>query len=347
MEVTLAGMNNFYLAIIFLIGCAAQGQKALEGSLQIAFYNVENLFHPSDDSLTRDEAFTPEGQRYWSFYRYRQKTNRIAKVILSMSENGPPACIGLAEVENLTVLEDLAATAVLQKYNYKIVHYTSPDRRGIDVAALYQPSLLRLDTSLPLAVKLADDPKFKTRDILYLKMIPRQGRDTLHIYYNHWPSRYGGQAQSEPKRIAAALTLKAHTDSILSLNPSANIIIAGDFNDEWDNISLSEALQAGTPSGENPLINLAALEKVNTGSHRYKGVWSFLDQIIVSQALYVPRATWALAEPKMRVHQPGFLLEEDARYPGLKPYRTFIGFTYQEGFSDHLPVYINLIPVTP
>ena len=328
---------KYFTLLLFLATLFSQAQP--QEALQIAFYNVENLFHPSDDSLTRDEEFTPQGERYWSFYRYKEKSNRTAKVLLSLGAGEPPACVGLAEIENRQVLEDLAQSPVLSKAAYKIVHFESPDRRGIDVGALYRPELLTLDTAVAIPVKWAGSPEFATRDILYLKMIPKAWSDTLHIFFNHWPSRYGGQAQSEPKRMAAAALLKRFCDS-LQAKVGANLIIAGDFNDEWDNKSLLEVLQAAPKKEATELINLAATEALNMGSHRYRGVWSYLDQVIVSAHIFQGQGSTAVVDNRMFTHRPPFLLEKDERFPGKVPFRTFKGYRYHGGFSDHLPVYI-------
>jgi predicted extracellular nuclease len=338
-----AFLNSLLLAILLHVGKPLLTQPA--DTLTIAFYNVENLFHPSDDSLTRDDEFTPQGQRYWSFYRYREKSNRMAKAILSLGKGNPPAVIGLAEVENKQTVDDLTQSAPLRKSNYKTIHFESPDRRGIDVAAMYRPDFIALDTAIAIPVTLKKDPSYVTRDILYLRLIPLAWRDTLHVFFNHWPSRYGGQAQSEPKRKAAAATLKVFTDSILKYQSKASIIIAGDFNDEWTNESLLNVLaakEAGMPSRPNDLINLMASQPANEGSHRYRGTWSFLDQVVVSQALFSQNGYTAIVDQTAFTHQPTFLLEKDEKYPGVKPFRTFVGFKYQAGFSDHLPVYIKI-----
>ena len=186
---------------------------------------------------------------------------------------------------------------------------------------------------------MAKDPNFATRDILYSKLITVNA-DTLHLMYCHWPSRYGGQAQSEPKRILAAQTVRSVTDSILGLNKRAKIIIAGDFNDEWDNISLKNHLVYGS-DGSNNLINLMETLLQNEGSHRYRGVWSYLDQIIVSGGLLDGKGI-EVSNEKAEVCRHSFLLEKDEKYPGQKPFRSFIGMRYHGGFSDHLPIYIDL-----
>ncbi len=315
------------------------GSFAQETYHRIAFYNQENLFDYENDSLIKDEEYLPEGKRHWDQYRYREKSNRMAKAILSIGEWQAPDIVGVCEVENRRVLEDLVHNEVLKKLNYGIVHYDSPDRRGIDVGLLYRKDRVKVHYSKPVQVKNTEDISFKTRDILYVKL--SIAGDTLHLFVNHWPSRYGGQQQSEPKRILAANTLRTVVDSLQAHQKQSKIIIMGDLNDSPENLSVKQYLKAvKNPDEQGELKNLMQELPVNEGSHRYKGEWSYLDQIIVSQVL--------LRQEEIRgnqafVHRPDFLLEVDERYPGKKPFRTFIGLRYQKGFSDHLPVYIDLV----
>lgn len=310
---------------------------------RVAFYNLENLFYPEDDSLKRDGDFTPEGKRNWSYYRYHEKSNHMAKAILSIGEWSAPALVGVAEIENRKVLEDLVQTEVLRKFGYEIIHYESPDRRGIDVGLLYRKNMFTPITTLPIPVSMLDEEGFATRDILYAKgLTPAQ--DTLHLFVCHWPSRYGGQARSEPKRIQAAIQLRYFTDSLQAYRPDASILVMGDFNDEYFNISLKDSLGAAVPerNTEARLFNLmATLPKVE-GSHRYRGTWAYLDQVIVSSSLLDGQGMDIKAK-KAHVTQHPFLLETDDRYPGKVPFRTFIGLKYNGGFSDHLPVYVDLM----
>ena len=316
------------------------GQKT--ASYRIAFYNLENLFHPDNDSTKSDDDFTPEGPYNWNEFRYREKCNRMAKAILSIGEWQPPAIVGVAEIENRQALQDLVSTDVLRKFGYKIIHYESPDNRGIDVAMLYRSEIFTSHYSKAIRVSIPENKRFKTRDILYVKG-SCDNSDTLHLFFNHWPSRYGGQAASEPKRIRAAVTLRKAVDSIQKLGYTTNIIIAGDFNDEWSNISLKDSLQA-KPIKElqqSSLINLMASMPMNMGSHRYRGTWSYLDQIIVSNSLLSYQGTFVVKNSAWVVEHP-FLLETDERYPGKVPFRTFVGRRYNGGFSDHLPIYIDI-----
>lgn len=331
------------LRFIFVVISALQLHGQKNESPRIAFYNLENLFHPSNDSLTNDDEFTPEGMRNWSTYRYHEKVNHMAKAILSIGEWQPPAIVGLAEIENRQTLEDLTNTEVLRKFNYGIVHFDSPDRRGIDVGMIYRQDYFHTITTEAIAVTLKDDPNFKTRDILYTKGVFNTS-DTIHLFFCHWPSRYGGQARSEPKRIRAAVTLREITDSLQNLPYPAYIITAGDLNDEWNNISVKDSLKAKPFKDgiSNGLVNLMATMPVNQGSHRYRGTWSYLDQIIVSGNMLNGDGAIQIKNHSAKVVNHEFLLTTDDRYPGYVPFRTFIGMKYVGGFSDHLPIYVEL-----
>ena len=321
---------------------AQNHDPSAQETFRICYYNLENLFHPSEDSLTNDEEFTPEGGRHWSYYHYLRKINRMAKVMLSAGEWQAPAIIGMEEVECRQVVQDLLNSRVLNKFPYRLVHYESPDRRGIDVALIYRRDRFELIYSKPIAVKIPGQPGYRTRDMLYVKGLAGD-EDTLHIFVCHWPSRYGGQAISEPKRLAASDILRGVVDSILAKNRNANIIIGGDFNDEASNKSLQRLTQPGLDKDSlSPLTNLMSKMEPGTGSHRHHGIWTYLDHIIVSKGL-MNEDPPQISEFKAFVFKESFLLEEDEKYLGQKPYRHFLGYKYHGGFSDHLPVYVDVL----
>lgn len=333
--------------LVFFLG-ASQGEAQFQDSptseaFRICFYNLENLFHPSDDSLTNDEEFTTEGARHWTYFHYQRKINRMAKVILSAGEWDPPAIIGMEEVECREVVNDLIKSRVLNKFPYRPVHYESPDRRGIDVALIYRRDRFELLYSRPIPVKINGQPQYRTRDMLYVKGVAG-GSDTLHLFVCHWPSRYGGQAVSEPKRIAASTALRRVVDSILENRLDAHIIIGGDFNDEAYNESLKQLVKHSSKqdTSGSTLTNLMEYMAPGTGSHRHHGVWTFLDHIVVSESL-LNSVNPRINQHRAFVFRESFLLEEDEKYLGQKPYRHFLGYSYNGGFSDHLPVYVDLI----
>ncbi|MCC5915915.1 MAG: endonuclease/exonuclease/phosphatase family protein [Cryomorphaceae bacterium] len=328
--------------LIMLQACAQQPHDEVRGNkgIRIGFYNVENLFDVYDDSLTMDEAFTPDGNYRWDTYRWNKKTTDLAKVIRNMGGWEPIELLGLCEIENRLVIEKLINHPTLKNAGYEIIHRDSPDRRGIDVGAIYRPEKFKLLDQRFHRLTLPDDDNFRSRDILYIKGLVLG--DTLHVFFNHWPSRYGGQVKSEPKRIAAANLLKEKTDSLLSNLDEPTIIILGDFNDEWDDVSLRKHLQAGKPSDSLLLVNLMSELPTNFGTLRYQGKWGYLDQIIVPQYLLDAGGYWKINNYPDLIYRPDYLLHQDEKYAGEKPFRTFIGFRYQGGYSDHLPIFIDL-----
>lgn len=317
-----------------------------QDSLRIMFYNVENLFDPFDDSLKRDDEFTSEGARHWTWNKFQTKLSHIYKTIISVGNPMPPAIIGLSEIENRFVLNQLVYKTPFSKMDYRIVHEESPDRRGIDVGLLIDPKRVKLLYHEAVPIHFPFAPESKTRDILYSKLLIFN-EDTLHLFVNHWPSRWGGQMVTDPKRKYVADVLKSKTDSILQLNPKANIVIMGDFNDEPHDESLMEHLYARNIEDSTKLINLMlplSLSK-SKGSHKYHGQWGVLDQIIVSKFLVLPSNSIIVKNSTANIFNASFLLEDDIKFMGKKPYRTFTGFKYNGGYSDHLPVFIDIYKV--
>ncbi|WP_372755145.1 endonuclease [Labilibaculum sp.] len=316
------------------------------GDFRFMFYNVENMFDSFDDSLSLDNEFLPMGVRNWTWEKYQRKSQKIAKVFLAAGGWEFPDLIGLAEVENRFVLDGIFKMGYLNKIGYEIIHRESPDRRGIDVALLYQPETFHpMDTSfLKLFYKGASTST--TREILYVKGKTNTD-DILHVFVNHWPSRWGGQLESETKRLEAARLLKGKVAEIVAVNSKALIVIMGDFNDYPNNKSLQKELNALAPQkkySNAKLYNLAYpfVTKTGLGSHKYQGKWGMLDQFIVSGALLNKMGFLYCAPEDMSLFKPNFLLEADYTYFGQKPFRSFIGYKYNDGFSDHLPIILDL-----
>jgi len=207
-------MTLFFVCVIS-IGCI-NAQKQDKDYLRLMFYNVENFFDTEKDPKINDNDFLPEGSMRWTQKRYLDKRNRIARVITNVGEWDPPALVGLCEIENRGVLDDLIKNTPLSKYPYSIVHKESPDPRGIDVALLYRSDYLKCIAQQFIHVKFAD-PRRRTRDILYATFSVSNG-DTLHVFVNHWPSRGGGQKQTEPNRLLTASLVRQKVDSIFSRN---------------------------------------------------------------------------------------------------------------------------------
>lgn len=315
----------------------------------IMFYNCENLFDPIDDPHTSDNEFLPHSRRNWTWQKYQQKLENISKVILATGSE-PPVVIGLAEVENIFVLNQLSTKTGLARFEYKVIHRDSPDPRGIDVGVLYRPSNFRLlaYTYYRVGNNGKAEDQFRSRDIVYLRGVLCPG-DTLHIFFNHWPSRRSNNTSdnNESNRIAVAKVLRSKVDSILKKNEKAQIIIMGDFNDEPDNISITKYLGAvAQVSGNAPLYNWSTQWKKNIawlGTYKFKHQWKLLDQIITSKTL-VPQLGLKnkCITRKAEIFAPSFLLVPDERYGTKRPFRTFNGMKYVGGFSDHLPVLLTL-----
>lgn len=309
------------------------------------FYNVENLFYPGDDSLTNDDDFTPGAVRHWNFYRYQEKLNKIFKTVTAAGGWSGFDLIGLCEVENEQVLYDLINKTPFLKLNYKFLHKNSDDDRGIDVALLYRKGKFKPEEVNFLRIFSPLHKELNTRDILYTKGAVSE--DTLHVFVNHWPSRWNGEKNTREFRNLAAGVLKKAVDSVLSLTPDAKVIIMGDFNDEPNDASLSEYLKACTNPDSvdfNNLFNLSGryLGNSQTGTYKYQGKWQIFDQFIVSSNLLINNNGWFTSSENVIIHQFQFLLEEEKDLPGKKPFRTYRGYRYSGGYSDHLPISITL-----
>ena len=334
-----------YIAVfIVFVTLTIKGQ---DDTFRIMFYNCENLFDTKDDTLSRDEEFLPDGDRKWDNFRFYKKLNNIAKVIIGVGEWQAPAVVGLCEIENRFVLNQLVYETPLKKFGYRILHRESPDWRGIDVACLYRKDVFHPDTFLTIPVRFPFDPDSRTRDILYVK-----GRfysnDSLHLFINHWPSRYGGYLETEKKRQFAATILRRHVDSLLMSSKNCKIMIMGDFNDGPKDASISEILQTRlscVDAERGCLINLMFpyVDSSTSGTLKYRESWDVFDQVIVSQSLLKADSGLSVSPAKAYIYKPAYLLIEDETYMGLKPFRTYYGFKYQGGFSDHLPVWVQIV----
>lgn len=312
------------------------------------FYNTENLMDTINDPKTNDDDFTPEGKYHWTSYRYNHKLQNIYKVITAIGEGTVPEIVTFCEVENKKVISDLITQTPLTRYPYKIVHYESPDPRGIDVGLIYQSNKLKVLESKPIYIRF---PKYlgehQTRHILQCKFLYHQ-TDTFFVFVNHWPSRRSGNTDTEKLRLFTAQQLKNQTDSIFNKNQRAKIIIVGDFNDEPGNNSLTSGLKVHNQLDNvsyHALYNLSVdfLNKYNTGTHKFDGQWLTFDQIIVSGALLLDKNDLHSDTAGARVFNNSFILIPDKKNMGFRPNRTYSGFKYTGGFSDHLPVYLDLL----
>lgn len=340
--------------VLLQMGLKNFDDRSREGrGVRVSFYNVENLFDteidPDPNKILQDD-FTPKGMKGWTPYRYQQKLNNIYKTMSAVGGwGGPPELIGFCELENRKVLEDLLEDTPLHKFGYAIVHEDSPDKRGIDVGFIYRKSKFEVINYESIRVKFPFDTAVRTRDVLHVwgRVL---GKDTLHLFVNHWPSRRGGQAASEPKRSYVASLVRTKIDSLFKINPNTNIVVMGDFNDEVENKSIVEILGAKHDISHlenNDMYNyMYALAKDwKLGSHKYQGHWGTLDHMIVSAPLIKCTEVGKLKASKAgaQIFSARFLLEEDRRFMGLQPFRTYAGPKFLGGFSDHLPIYIDLL----
>ena len=301
---------------IFLSLISSLPILAENSSWRIVSYNVENLFDTQHDTLKNDSSFLPDGMHHWTYRRYQTKIDRIAQVLVNIGGWESVPLVGLCEVENARCLRHLCYK--LRRFHYKYVHYDSPDERGVDVALLYDSTRISILNSQAIPLMLEND---RTRDILYVSAL-YELRDTVHVMLCHLPSQLGGASSSDWKRQHAKSLLQSHIDSILLLQPSANIVLMGDMNT--------------LPQDDlNAMTNLMLpIQKSGLGTHKYQGIWTCLDQFYVSPSL-VSRA-------QTTIFSPPWLMEEDVLYLDLKPRRTYVGYRYNDGYSDHLPIVLTI-----
>jgi exonuclease III len=320
--------------------------RRIDKGIRIMFYNVENLFDMKHDSLKADEEYVTGGSRGWTFNRMLQKEKNLSKVIMSAGGWELPEIIGMCEVENRYVLNLLLKETPLQKFGYKIIHRESPDPRGIDVAMLYRPEKFRPLMNQAIGIRFPFDTLSRTRDILYVKGIVLN-RDTLHLFVNHWPSRFGGYTETVPKRNFVATVLRSKVDSIMKANPNSKIVIMGDFNDEPTDESVARYLKAGMDSlnvEKHGLYDMMAGAGYswNRGTIKSREVWNTIDQFIVSEPLLKAASGLYTMPHFVYIYDAPFLLQDDEAWFGQKPFRTYYGFKYIGGFSDHLPILLDL-----
>lgn len=321
-----------------------QNPQTNKSGIRVMFYNVENLFHPTNDSLKKDDEFTKEGTRYWTYKRYYDKINKVAKTAIALGEWEPPAVIGLCEVENIQCMLDLVKDSPLKKFGYEIVFHDCDDQRGIDVALLYRPKYFNYLSFESIKLNFPEEGSRPTRDILYTKGMV--GTDTLHLFVNHWPSRYGGQLATVPKRNYAAKILRSKFDSINAINPAANIVALGDFNDHPDDESMKDIMSAKktiADMGANDLYNMIWQYEFKKGTHKYDHEWGILDQIVVSRGLLDTASALYSTPERAHIFDANYLLEPEKDGVGKITNRTYIGFKYHGGYSDHLPIYLDVM----
>jgi len=303
--------------------------------LRVVSYNVENLFDYFEDSLTQDDEFLPHQGRYWNKAKYHKKTQQIAQVIMALGGWEAPGLVGLCEIENRYVLQTLTQFTQLKTVGYEIIHKDSPDPRGIDVALLYRPDKFELVDYDFIEINYPFDQASKTRDILYAKGILHNS-DTLHVFMNHWPSKYGGEFETANKRKFVAQQLKRKMDEILSQHKDASLIAMGDFNDTPSSESMSYLSESET------YVNVLSDAEYHYGTHSFANEWSVIDQFVLSARLLDQSSRTSLMANSIKIFNADFLLTEGA-LGNERPFRTYQGPAYLGGFSDHLPIVLDLI----
>ena len=343
-----ASYKSLYVILLIIIFWSCDKQKdqeltdaVVEDTIKIAFYNVENLFDTENDpSNPGDDEFTPAGEMKWTTERYKKKLSMLTRVIEAMEF---PEVVGLAEVENKEVLEDWVSEPTMADHDYRVAHLESNDYRGIDAGLLYRANAFKLLNIEDYIITFPDDLNYRTRDILMVKGI-LENKDTLTIYVNHFPSRRGGQDESESKRIYVATQLRRLIEATFASYEEARIIVMGDFNDEPFNQSIADVLGADKTASEQPqaLFNpMWQLTDKGAGSYNYRDNWQMLDQIILSGELLDEDEDYRYLPNSAKVFKENWLLQSSGKYKGY-PDRTYAGDNYLGGYSDHLPVYIKL-----
>lgn len=346
-------MKNVFLPILLLCGIVAVAQKGATADKYkvgvVAFYNLENLYDTINDPNVSDEEFLPTGDHLYNTAVYTDKISKLSDVLSQIGTEVTPdgfSMLGVAEVENRKVLEDLINQPKLKDRGLKIVHYNSPDVRGVDVGFIYNPKYFKVKHSEKLFVRLAepDGSLHYTRDVLWVSGIYDE-TDTINIFVNHWPSRRGGEEASAPARAAAAGVAKHVIDSLMKINPDTKVILMGDLNDDPTSPSVTEVIGAKGNKADvqrsgmyNPWVDYI---KKGIGTLAYNDSWNLFDQIMLSQAFVVENQKGFFLKDA-RIFSRQFMVTKTGKYKGY-PMRTYDGVIYNGGYSDHFPTYCVLL----
>jgi endonuclease/exonuclease/phosphatase family metal-dependent hydrolase len=341
---------NKYLLLFAFLACynTVIAQKNYK-VFAVGFYNVENLFHPENDTTKLDEDFTPNGDYHYTYEVYNQKLHNIAMVLSKMGTDVTPdgaAIVGIAEIENDLAIKDLLMQPELKERNYQYVWHPTPDVRGISTAFLYNPKYFRLLSSTPLYVDLRKVGQERpTRNVLYIKGI-FAGGDTVHIMVNHWPSRSGGESETMPHRAVAAGVDKRIVDSLMAIDQNTKILIMGDLNDNPTDASVIKVLKAKADTANVTLTDIynpwIKIYKSGRGTEIFQGQWNLLDQIMLSGAfLKNNNNKWKYL--KTQIFKKEFIMHSSGPEAGY-PHRSFtIDRTWDNGYSDHFPTLVYLV----
>lgn len=318
---------------------------------KVVFYNFENLFDTLRDPDIHDEEFQPDGLKKWNSAKYNKKIGNLERVLFDIAaeDKDYPAVIGVSEIENRNVMEDVIAQPKLAPANYRVVHFDSPDARGVDVGFYYRPDVFKLEGSAAIPFRMPGMPNFRTRD--FVTMWGTIEDEPFFFLVSHWPSRLGGKEASAPKRMAAARQVRAIVDSVQRANPATKVVVMGDLNDDATDDSVVEGLGAKGRTRDvqpgdmfNPFIPML---KAGYGTLAYRDEWNLFDNIVVSDNLVTA------PEGELKIQRAGdskfyggifrrpYMIQKEGQYKGY-PLRTFVGNNFQGGFSDHFPVYIYI-----
>lgn len=345
--------NIVILSVVVAMFLSLTTTSAQSKRYTVLFYNVENLFDTIQDPTIYDTEFIPSGVKQWNSAKYNKKLDNLEKLFYSVAQNNKayPTIIGVSEVENRNVLEDIASLEKLLPANYQICHYDGPDARGVDVAFFYRPDQFQYEGSKSIKANIPGAREnFRTRDLLTMwgKI---DGEDFLFLV-SHWPSRRGGQSASAFLREGLAAQIKGICDEARRQNPNIKVVVMGDFNDDPGDKSVSECLGAKLKKNklkEGDMFNpFWQMHKDGYGTLVYNDLWNLFDNIVVSDNVAnAPAGTLELWKPKKaeyygNIFKPEFLFQKEGQYKGY-PLRTYVGNNFQGGWSDHLPVYIYLV----
>ena len=307
--------NLLFILIPFVL--ISQNEK----DIFTMFYNVENFFDTINNPMTNDNEFLPNAKKQWDTHKYNQKIDQLTKIFSSINDGKHPNIIGLCEVENKSVIEDLLDNSFFYQQNYTIIHNNSPDKRGIDCALLFDDTFTLLKKDF---IKIDIPNARPTRDIVYVKLVIKN--EILHVFVNHWPSRWGGQQETNHRRMVASNRLQEYIDNHINLDE--HIIIMGDFNDYASNESVKKLVS------KNNFTNLTEyITGKDSGSYNYKGEWNFIDHIIISNSLLNKKIYYNTFKKEWMIYTN----DKGEQYPS----RTYGGNNWYGGFSDHLPIFLG------
>ena len=337
--------------LVFLFFAISLTVYAQTKPYKIVFYNLENFFDTVNDPEVLDDEFTPEGPKKWTQDKYDKKLHNMERVFFDIAaiNKDYPVVIGVSEVENRNVLEDIVAAPKLAPANYRIVHHDSPEARGVDVAFFYRADVFKLEGEKAIRTLIPSLPNFKTRDILTMwgKI---DGEDFLFMV-GHWPSRLGGKEASEYKRIAVGEQMRSIADSVKQIRPDVKVVLMGDFNDDPTDPSITQGLGAKLKVKElqkgDYYAPYASMLKAGYGTLAYGDAWNIFDNIVVTENL-VNDTTDKLKIQKApgskfygNIFKRHYMVQKEGQYKGY-PLRTYVGNNFQGGYSDHFPVYIYI-----